>query len=190
MDAIAPELSFCNNYLDKGVTQNYISLSIKIIGGVLKTEIKNKFQSGAVRALVALHEREMRNFMKTWRRAVEVNLRLLPTEDPSCKSTKAMIDHVMHASRGYVRWICSQLKLEEPQIDRPSDLMTNYSDYSFYLESLLKVWSTALVSITDEDCNLEFKFGDYTFCIDGMLEHAVMHPLRHSFQLEKMSVVR
>jgi len=46
----------------------------------LKSENSDQYQSGAVRALVALHEREMRNFLNTWNKAVELNVTLPPTE--------------------------------------------------------------------------------------------------------------
>ena len=153
----------------------------------MKSEKTGHYQSSAVRALVALHQREMHNFMVIWNNAVKMNVTLPPTEDPSCKTFDAMMSHVLHASRGYVRWICDQLNLTEPQIDRPSNSMNFLTESADYLESLLDVWSTALLRITDDECYVEFKSRWNTiYCIDGMLEHAVMHPVRHSFQLEKL----
>ena len=147
----------------------------------------DRFQSGAIRALVALHEREMRTFFLVWKLADKMELELPPTLDSDCSTTDRMIRHVLNSSCGYLHWVCKKLKLPKPDIYPPTEIMNFSVEASGYLESLLNVWSIALVSVTDKDCNLEFKSSwNVYYCIDGMLEHAVMHPLRHSFQLEKL----
>jgi hypothetical protein len=152
----------------------------------MNSENSTQYQSGAVRALVALHDREMRKFWRTWSKSIDLKVKMPPTDDPSCKTPNDMLNHVLHASRGYVRWICSQLKLNDPQLDRPSKSMNLLTESEEYLESLLAVWSTSLTSITEDQCYIEFNSRWKTiYCIDAMLEHAVMHPVRHSFQLDK-----
>ncbi len=153
----------------------------------MNVNYSSQYKSGAVRALVALHEREMRKFMAVWQRAAEIDLTLPPTEDPSCKTIDTMLHHVLRASRGYVLWICDNLNLDKPDIISPSKTMDFKTEALSYLESLLDVWSTALIYVTDDQCYIEFKSRWNTiYCIDGMLEHAVMHPSRHSFQLVRI----
>ena len=57
-----------------------------------------------------------------------------------------------------------------------------------YLVHLLEKWRTPLAEVPID----KFEHGTYTsrwgtdYCIDAMLEHAVMHPIRHEFQLKTL----
>ncbi|WP_415791507.1 hypothetical protein [Deinococcus saxicola] len=54
-----------------------------------------------------------------------------------------------------------------------------------YLERLLPWWRMPLAGVRDEDMEPAEKlhFAGMPYWVDAMLEHAVMHPVRHSFQL-------
>ena len=57
-----------------------------------------------------------------------------------------------------------------------------------YLEHLLERWRLPLAAVSDD--RLEPPPELYTpgmpYWIDAMLEHAVMHPVRHEFQLREL----
>lgn len=140
---------------------------------------------GGTRALVQLHDRHLRSFVRAWRSAVAEEVALPPTEDPTCQSLPAMLHHVLRAARGYVTWICEKLQLPDPGIrDVPEDPVPGLDAY---VGHLLARWDGPLRALdqqTLDEREFRSRWGA-TYCIDAMLEHAVMHPLRHEFQLER-----
>jgi hypothetical protein len=151
------------------------------------------FRSRAVRALVVLHEEHLRRFLQTWRLAVAAEVSLPPTADPAYASLEALGRHVLSAAGGYLVWMCEMLTLPDPGV-RPApeaaDFVRNADDY---LEHILERWrESPLRDVSDDRLETpEYPSRWQTrYSIDSMLEHAVMHPIRHSFQLEELLKMR
>ena len=70
--------------------------------------------------MVKLHEQHLRSFVKTWRKAKELNIKLPETTDTDYESLETLLRHVLRAARGYMIWICEKLELPAPEIDGPS----------------------------------------------------------------------
>ncbi|MFZ5433708.1 MAG: hypothetical protein ACOZB3_08045 [Calditrichota bacterium] len=142
----------------------------------------------SARALLLLHERELRHLIEVWRKAKAANIPLPVTDDPDYESLDHLLFHILRAARGYMTWMCEQLGLPDPQIDPPPSPATVDVEAELYAEYLLNKWRTPLAEVPEE------RFSDKTYasrwgvhyCIDAMLEHAVVHPLRHAFQLEEL----
>jgi hypothetical protein len=152
----------------------------------MKTDLE--YRSRAVRALMLLHEEHLRRFLVTWKRAKTMSVPLPVTDDPSYVSLDALVHHVLRASRGYMVWICEVLELPDPEIRVPPDATVLSQEADSYLEHVLERWRTPLVELGDERLEApEFPSRWKTkYCVDAMLEHAVMHPIRHAFQLEEL----
>jgi len=150
------------------------------------------YTSRGVRALVLLHERHLREFLETWRAAKAANLSLPETKDPSYASLETLLRHVLRAARGYVVWTCENLGLADPAIRATPEPEAIEAEAETYLEHLLARWRVSLVELDDERLeHAEFRSPwGATYCIDGMLEHAVMHPIRHAFQLAELLAAR
>ena len=146
------------------------------------------YRSRAVRALVHLHEVHLRLFVETWKIAHTRAIGLPVTEDPDYASLDTLCRHVLGAARGYVVWICEMLGLPEPPIRPAPDATLIKQEADSYLEHVLLGWQTALLDVADEQLDTpEYPSRWKTqYSIDAMLEHAVMHPIRHSFQLEEL----
>ena len=146
------------------------------------------YRSRAVRALVLLHETHLRRFFEIWNDAKAGNVVLPSTEDPAYASLDALGRHVLGAARGYVVWICEMLKLPDPGIRRVPDMAVVSQEAKSYMEHVLERWRPALQDIPDEQLETpEYRSQWQTmYAIDSMLEHAVMHPIRHAFQLEEL----
>lgn len=143
--------------------------------------------SGA-RALVTLHEQELRAFLEVWRRADAAGVTLPATDDPSYASRAELLRHVMRAARGYMTWICEQLGLPAPAIEATPAAGALAADPGAYLEHVLAGWRAPLAAVPEarfEPDTYPARWGP-PFTIDGMLEHAVMHPLRHAYQLRRL----
>lgn len=139
------------------------------------------------RALVLLHEREMRSFLDTWWKADAAQVALPVTENTDYASRIHLLHHVLRSARVYMLWIAEQLGLPDPDIeDAPNDGNV-YEWAEAYLEHMLERWRAPLRDVPEERCVATYvaEWGD-AYSIVTMLEHAVMHPMRHRFQLEEL----
>ena len=84
---------------------------------------------------------------------------------------------------------------EDLEDDRPSVALVSTIDRrglrrgeaDAYLEHLIERWRLPLAGVEESRIELverPCRWGP-TYCVSAMLEHAVMHPLRHRFQLEE-----
>jgi uncharacterized damage-inducible protein DinB len=137
------------------------------------------------RALIALHDQHMHSFLEAWRRAKKAGIVLPQTTDPSYKSMETLLFHSLRASRNYIVWICQKLELPDPGIDPVPDLKHIEQSADAYLEHLLQRWQSPLRDVPEERFfdRTYLSRWDVEYCIESMLEHAVMHPIRHEFQL-------
>ena len=146
------------------------------------------YRSRAVRAMVLLHEEHLRRFVHTWRLALASSVRLSPTDDPAYASLGALGQHVLGAAGGYMVWMCEVLTLPDPGIRSAPDAAAMVRDADDYIEHVLERWRAPLREVSNE----RLETPEYPprwktrYCIDAMLEHAVMHPIRHAFQLEEL----
>jgi hypothetical protein len=144
------------------------------------TQLGHYSYAGA-RALVILHEQSLRDFLDTWRQTRAANLALPETDDPTYRSYEALLQHVFKWSRDYMVWMCEKLGLPDPEISHAPSLEKITTECDRYVEHLLDKWRTPLENVRQE------RFSERTYrsrwnveyCIDAMLEHAVMHPARH-----------
>jgi uncharacterized damage-inducible protein DinB len=146
------------------------------------------YLSRGARALVLLHERQLPVFVATWRRAKAAGVPLPRTDDESYASLETLLRHVLAAARGYMTWICETLDLPDPRLPPVPELDAVAAQADEYLADLLAAWRIPLRDVPPD----AFESNTYTsrwgepFTIDSMLEHAVMHPIRHTFQLEEL----
>lgn len=150
-------------------------------------ESKNYKYNGA-KVLVELHEKHLREFVTVWFKAYESNLTLPSTNDPDYKSIESLLIHILRSSGNYLSWICTKLELPAPEIFKIPEPERVIHEVADYVNQLIKEWKK---SINDVD-EIEFNKRTYTtywgveMTIESMLEHAVMHPLRHSYQLNRL----
>lgn len=146
------------------------------------------YRSRAARAMVLLHEQHLRRFVPVWRLALAKPVSLPPTHDPAYASLEALGRHVLSAAGGYMIWMCEVLALPDPGIRPAPDASAIVRDAEEYMEHVLERWRDPLKEVPDEKLETpEYPSRWQTrYCIDAMLEHAVMHPIRHTFQLEEL----
>jgi hypothetical protein len=146
------------------------------------------YKYNGAKALVELHEIHIKAFHRTWKKAKEIDIKLPVTDDPYYKSLDTLLYHLLRSARGYMVWMCKQLDLPDPQIDEvPSPEIVEENAEKF-IEHLIERWNIPLCNVEPErfeDKTYKSNWG-VDYCIDAMLEHAVMHPIRHKFQLENL----
>ncbi len=154
----------------------------------MPTEALNNYQSRGARACVLLHEEHLRDCLKVWKEAKAANIKLPETDDEDYQSLETLLHHIFRAARGYMVWMCSKLELPDPKINLAPELDTIEAEAESYLEHVLKRWRLPLANLSGEIIDRSEFVSNWgvTYCIDGMLEHAVMHPIRHEFQLREL----
>ena len=137
--------------------------------------------------MVILHAKHMRSWLEIWHQAKEKNITLPKTDDSDYQSLNHLLHHVFRAARSYMVWMCDKLGLPDPKIDNVPELEEIEKKADLYLDHLLERWTLPLADVESE------RYGEtyisnwkVEMCIDSMLEHAVMHPIRHEFQLQEL----
>jgi hypothetical protein len=85
-------------------------------------------------------------------------------------------------------WICTQLNLPDPKIDEAPLPEVVVENAESYLEYLIDRWKFPLKDVPPELFENKVYKSNWgvEYSVDAMLEHAVMHPIRHEFQLKKL----
>jgi hypothetical protein len=145
------------------------------------------YRSRAVRALVLLHDQHVRHFLVVWKKAHAASVVLPRTDDPAYASLETLLHHVLSAAGGYMTWMCEVLELPDPEIRMPPEPTALREEADSYMEHVLEKWRTPLRDVGDDRLETPEYQSQWQsrYCIDSMLEHAVMHPIRHAFQLEE-----
>jgi len=152
------------------------------------TAPQSTYRSRASRALVLLHDEQLRRFLVTWKRAKAASVVLPTTSDEAYVSLDTLLRHVLGAARGYMTWMCEVLALPDPGIRVAPEPAVLAQDPDSYMEHVLEKWRAPLQDVTDEKLETPEYLSRWKtlYCVDAMLEHAVMHPIRHAFQLEEL----
>jgi len=155
--------------------------------------MKTAYREGPVGALMDEYERAVEEYMRMLNSiSVDDFGKILDqcTEDPDCKSVQTITNHVVRAGYGYATYIRKQFN--EPFLERREtydvadatkschelDKMMIYTN-----ETLNNKWNLSF----DEVASNTFKttWGQ-TYDVEQLLEHAIVHVLRHRRQIEKL----
>jgi uncharacterized damage-inducible protein DinB len=146
------------------------------------------FKSNAVRSCVELHEIELNRFYETWQRFLASGTPLPQTDDPSYQSADHLGGHVFRAARGYLTWIGECVKRPVTGLDADTDSVSIARKGRSFVDAVLEAWRRELALLEDWELApavYKSRWGqDYN--IEQMLEHAVVHPMRHRIQLERL----
>jgi uncharacterized damage-inducible protein DinB len=146
------------------------------------------FKSNAVRSCVDLHEAEMNRFYDAWQAFRASGTALPRTTDPNYASAEHLGGHVIRAARNYLTWIGDCVGRPVTDLDLDNDTVSVAAKGRAFLDAVLAAWRRHLAALEDrelEAATFKSRWGtDYN--IEQMLEHAVVHPMRHRIQLERL----
>ena len=147
------------------------------------------WEYGGARSLVILHERELRRFIEAWKVA---KARAVPVTGIKYKPGTTLEDilvHVLHWARDYLVWSCENLRLPDPACAPVPAVRDVARELDTYSDHLLARWREPFREVPqDALCEVQYRtrWGkDYT--VEALLEHAVVHPMRHGLQLEELT---
>jgi uncharacterized damage-inducible protein DinB len=146
------------------------------------------FKSNAVRALVELHEVELERFHDVWIRFRASGTPLPATDDPSYASVEHLGGHVFRAARNYLTWIGEFVSRPVTDVDADTDPVSIARRGRAFVDEVLEAWRRHLALLEDREmtpATRKSRWGE-EYNIEQMLEHAVVHPMRHRVQLERL----
>jgi len=148
----------------------------------------DNYKSRGARALVLLHEKHLRQCLEVWKQAQAAGVKLPETDDENYRSLETLLRHVLDAAGDYMVGICRDLGLPDPEIKLAPSIDVIEVEADSYLEHVLERWRLPLAEVTDERLEPppELYEPGMPYWVDAMLEHAVMHPIRHEFQLKEL----
>ena len=146
------------------------------------------FKSNAVRSCVELHEIELERFYDTWEAFRASGIPLPRTDDPSYASPDHLGGHVLRSARSYLTWIGECVKRPVTDVDLDHDSLSVARKGRAFMEEVLAAWRRHLAALEDAELApaiYKSRWGE-DYNIEQMLEHAVVHPMRHRIQLERL----
>jgi uncharacterized damage-inducible protein DinB len=148
-----------------------------------------EYRSRAVRNLVELHDRELRSFLQLWKRFVESDAALPDAHgDEDYADRDRLVAHVVRAARGYLTRIGEWVGRPVTDVDLSQDPYAIAGRLSAFAEEVLAAYPRHLAQITDEELTQQIhrtRWGEL-MSVENLLEHAVVHPMRHRIQLERI----
>lgn len=150
------------------------------------------YRTGAIGALMDEYERAARELKTLVESVEEANYERIAdaeTKDSDCHSIQTMMNHVIHAAYSYANSIRRKFEIphtplgdERPQISQAQIGMEIDKVLSYTEESLANLWE---MSYEEMNKTIVAERGNFRENIEQLLEHAVMHILRHRRQVEK-----
>ena len=154
---------------------------------MLKNNLED-YRKGAIGALMDEYEKALVELKTVLQNGSEADYaRIVESESEHCCSIQIIMNHVVRAGYGYANYIRDALsmdampiedrKIEQTKISGEIDKMFAYTTEIFEGER----------NITDDEMeNIYFKTRwEVTYNIDQLLEHAIVHALRHRRQIQK-----
>lgn len=158
--------------------------------------MENHTGRNAVAALLAEYKKAMRELQNLIQDLNEMELVKIvdhQTSNLDCKSIQTILTHVVCSGYSYCVYI---LNLKDPGIQRPARIL-RYSalEYKNDLDDVLKFTEDTFSTIKDDELE-EFNnakkiktLWGQVYDIEQIMEHAIVHILRHRFQIEKFKVL-
>lgn len=145
------------------------------------------FVSPAVKTLARLHEKHLLLFFNTWQKCKSTNLLLPKTSDLDYNSMDTLLHHVINSSKNYLIWICKNVNIDYSNVSSEMFLNPNELYTQKFIDKLTLLWKNSLTKLTSSDMEKVFISNwDVKYSIEAMLEHAVMHCIRHEYQLRNL----
>jgi uncharacterized damage-inducible protein DinB len=151
---------------------------------------ERKFRKGAVGALMDEYERavfEYRRLIEEITLADFVRVADTETADEECRSIQTVTTHVVMAGYSYANYIREQFSLDFEPVSRET---VTHADAGGALAKMLAYTEQSLDGrweMTDEEISeivIHSRWG-VVYDLEQLLEHAVVHVLRHRRQIEK-----
>ena len=153
------------------------------------------YRRGAVGALMDEYERaalELRRLVETFDEEAFNRILDSRTTDENCRSVQTIMSHVVSAGYGYAAYIRGAWSMAT---DRPpkrplarGEVLQQFDEMVTYtIQTLDGQWETTNEGI--RGMTIQSQWG-VTYDLEQILEHAIVHVLRHRRQIEKLNITK
>ena len=152
--------------------------------------MRKSYREGAVGALLDEYERAVWELRRLVEQIAETDaLRVVDptTEDEDCRSVQTIMSHVVNAGYGYADLLRKHFSITST---RPPKALLSQREYLERLDAVLAYTAETLEGrwrMTDEEISgavINSGWG-VRYDVEQLLEHAIVHVLRHRRQIEK-----
>lgn len=152
--------------------------------------VKKRYRKGAIGALMDEYERAASDLRRLVERIPDedfVKVVDSQTSDEACRSAQTIMSHVVRAGYGYADYLRQQFSMAST---RPPNKLLSRKESLEQLEAALEYTTRTLEGhweMSDEEIAgivIQSPWG-VVYDMEQMLEHAVVHILRHRRQIEK-----
>lgn len=152
-------------------------------------------RTGSAGALLDIYEQVITDLKKTILHIPDGALTIIidsQTADENCRSLQTILSHVVHSGFGYATSI---FNFKRNNVTRkPKTFHTTFREYLEDLEDVFAYTLKVFKELRDEDLeqlenSLKIKAGwGQLYDIEQLMEHAIVHVLRHQRQIEKIKL--
>jgi len=152
--------------------------------------MKTKFRKGGIGAVMDEYERaasELQNLVKKISESDYIKIVDTDTKDDDCRSVQTIVSHVTNSGYGYANYIRDWFSIPKKS---PERRMLSQKDFSVEFEKMLIYTSETLQDKWEysdgeiQKVKMIVRWGPQ-YDLEQLLEHAVVHILRHRRQIEK-----
>jgi uncharacterized damage-inducible protein DinB len=150
----------------------------------------NSYRSGAIGALMDEYERAASELARLVERITDgdfVQVVDSQTKDNDCRSVQTILSHVVRSGYGYADYIREQFSMAST---RPQSKLLSRRESLEQLDAVLRYTAQTLEGkweMSDEEISgilIKSRSG-VVYNMESLLEHAIVHILRHRRQIEK-----
>jgi uncharacterized damage-inducible protein DinB len=157
-------------------------------------DIKKYFRQGAIGALVDEYEKSVDEMNLLLKNVSDEDFTAVAdpdAEDPDSRSIQAVMNHVINSGYGYIKYIAEALgikdKREKSESVEIDSAVIARIELRKMLEHNIRVFYEQNPGTIEKNWDTNFTVPwKWQYNVEQMLEHAIVHILRHRRQVEKM----
>lgn len=150
-------------------------------------------RTGATGAILDEYERAISDLKAIIRMLPDVHLTLITdpkTPDENCRSVQTILSHVVHSGYGYATSIYNlkghnHTRPEKAYHNTIQDYINDLDQVFRFTENVFGEISDAELEQMDDALKIHTSWGQ-VYDIEQMMEHAIVHILRHRRQIERI----
>jgi uncharacterized damage-inducible protein DinB len=155
-----------------------------------------KTNQNAVHALLAEYKKAINELQYVIQDISETDLVFVidnETQNPDCKSIQTILSHVISSGYSYCIYIQNSKNINNKRPDKVN--RTSMVEYTKDLDDVLEFTNNTLATLSDNDLEEQdntkkiITSWGQIYDIEQLMEHAIVHVLRHRRQIEKFKIV-
>jgi uncharacterized damage-inducible protein DinB len=155
------------------------------------------FREGAIGALLDEYERAITD-LKTVIKNIDANALVTivdaETADEDCRSVQNILSHVVHSGHGYavnIHNLKGHAMVRPPKTYHPTvdDYIADLTSLLAFTEDVFAEYKNSEIEEMDNNLKIKTHWGQL-YDAEQMMEHAIVHILRHRRQIEKIKLTK